>query len=87
MIAHSRLGHPNDEYYDIMLINNMVDGLQSLGDFDRHVGTPCHDCPHGHAHARPVPHALSTHILRKNISSPEKDQWRQARARAWASGS
>ena len=59
MIAHSRLGHPNDEYYDIMLINNMVDGLQSLGDFDRHVGTPCHDCPHGHAHARPVPHASS----------------------------
>jgi hypothetical protein len=29
---------------------------------------------------------LSTHILRKNISSPEKDQWRQARARAWVSG-
>jgi hypothetical protein len=29
---------------------------------------------------------LSTHILRKNISSPEKDQWRQARARAWISG-
>ena len=78
MIAHSRLGHPNDEYYDIMLIHNMADGLQSLGDFDRHVGTPCHDCPHGHA--------LSTHILRKNISSPEKDQWRQARARAWVSG-
>ena len=59
MIAHSRLGHPNDEYYDIMLVHNMVDGLQSLGDFDRHVGTPCHDCPHGHAHARPVPHASS----------------------------
>jgi hypothetical protein len=30
--------------------------------------------------------ALSTHILRKNIFSPEKDQWRQARARAWVSG-
>ena len=29
---------------------------------------------------------LSTHILRKNISSPNKDQWRQARARAWISG-
>jgi hypothetical protein len=41
----------NDEYCDIMLIHNMVDGLQSLGGFNRHVGTPCHDCPHGHAHA------------------------------------
>jgi hypothetical protein len=30
---------------------------------------------------------LSTHVLRKNRSSPEKqDQWRQARARAWISG-
>jgi hypothetical protein len=52
MIAHSRLGHPNDEYYDIMLIHNMSEGLQSLGDFDRHVGTPCHDCPHTWARTR-----------------------------------
>ena len=56
MIAHGRLAHPNDEYYDIMLIHNMIDGIQSLGAFDRIVGTPCHDCPHGHAHARPVEH-------------------------------
>ena len=32
MIAHGRLAHPpSDEYYDIMLINNMIDGIQSLG--------------------------------------------------------
>ena len=56
-VAHSRLGHPNDEYYNIMQLHDMVKGLSSLEKFDRHVGTACHDCPHGHAHSRPVPHS------------------------------
>jgi hypothetical protein len=38
------------------------------------------------ASSRASQNLLSTHILRKNRSFPEKDQWRQARARAWVSG-
>ena len=52
--AHSRLGHPNDAYYDIMIIHDMIEGLDSLGAFDSNKGIACHDCPHGHAHKRPI---------------------------------
>ena len=55
--AHSRLGHPNDAYYDIMVIHNMIEGLDSLGVFDSKTGIVCHDCPHGHAHKRPISHS------------------------------
>ena len=44
-----------------MRVHNMIEGLDSdsLGSFSEKEGIVCHECPHGHAHKRPIAHSSS----------------------------